>query len=166
MKDIEGYEGLYQVSEDGRVYSVRRGKCLSPCLDSYGYPMVVLCSNRVRKTTRIHRLVAQAFIPNPYDKPQVNHIDGDKTNNLVSNLEWVTSDENVLHAVQSGLIRSGVDHGSARLDDDVVRRIKIMRRDTGLGAIRIKRALGLGVHVHTIHKIISCQTWRHVAVDP
>ena len=114
-KDIKGYEGMYQVSNLGRVRSLNRiitnknkkyeikGKIISNSTSKLGYKKVTLQSNGERKTFQVHRLVAQTFINNPNDKPQVNHIDGDKANNQVHNLEWVTSSENITHAFAIGL---------------------------------------------------------------
>ena len=68
---------------------------------TYGYLVVKLCKNNIRSNKKIHRLVAQAFIPNPENKPQVNHIDEDKTNNMVSNLEWMTAKENTNHGTRN-----------------------------------------------------------------
>ena len=98
-KDIDGYEGLYQVSNLGNVKSLnynRTGKerILKPGNNGLGYLNVLLCKNGKTKTFKIHRLVANAFIPNPYNKPEVNHKDENKTNNCVDNLEWMTSKEN------------------------------------------------------------------------
>ncbi len=99
FKDIKGYEGLYQVSNLGRVKSFNRGKerILKPCLDRYGYFHVTLSKNGKQKGCTIHRLVATTFIPNPNNLPQINHIDGNKTNNKIENLEWCTAQENVTH---------------------------------------------------------------------
>lgn len=95
-KDIDGYEGLYQVSNLGRVKSSKHDIILKT-YSNRGYHQVQLSKNNIKSNKTIHRLVAQAFIPNPDNKPQVNHIDEDKTNNKVSNLEWVTAKENSNH---------------------------------------------------------------------
>ena len=88
FKDIKDYEGLYQVSNLGRVYSVRNNKILKPKLNKYGYLSVNLKYKGSHVTKSIHRLVSQSFIENPYNFPCVNHKDEDKTNNCVDNLEW------------------------------------------------------------------------------
>lgn len=102
-RDIEGYEGMYQVSTLGRVRSLDRvlgnnhfqqGRMCKLRLKKGGYISVQLCKNSKHHEKNVHRLVAQAFIPNPDNKPTVNHIDEDKTNNAVSNLEWATHKEN------------------------------------------------------------------------
>lgn len=100
-KDVEDYEGLYQVSNFGNLYSNYVKRNLQLSLDEYGYKQVILVKNGVRKRHLLHRLVAQAFIPNHENKPQVNHIDENKTNNNVSNLEWVTSKENINHGTRT-----------------------------------------------------------------
>lgn len=94
--DIDGYKGLYQVSNKGRVKSLKYGKerILRPGWMSGGYLFVILCKNGNQSKQRIHRLVAQAFISNPENKSQVNHLDENKLNNCVENLEWATAKEN------------------------------------------------------------------------
>lgn len=95
-RDIDGYEGIYQISNKGRVKSLHNGseRILRPVIDKYGYMFVYLSNNSVRKYFRLHRLVALAFIPNPENKPQVNHKDENKKNNCVENLEWITHIDN------------------------------------------------------------------------
>jgi hypothetical protein len=105
-KDIEGYEGHYMISNYGRVMSVFKkaeNKIKKPRMHKLGYWTLNLIVNYEFKSFVIHRLVAMAFLLNPENKEQVNHIDGVKTNNHVSNLEWVTRSENCLHAFKLGL---------------------------------------------------------------
>ena len=103
-KEIIGYEGLYSVSNTGLVKRVTTNKIKYPSLNSWGYKVVSLSkSNTKLKTVLVHRLVAIHFIDNPENKKQVNHIDGIKTNNNVSNLEWNTQHENMTHAFKTGL---------------------------------------------------------------
>ena len=106
-RDIPGYEGLYTVNVLGEIYSIKRNKVLIPCENRFGYMNVCLYKDGKQRSEKVHRIVANAFIPNPLNKPQVNHIDGNKKNNCVWNLEWSNCSENVRHAYDSG-IRSGV----------------------------------------------------------
>jgi hypothetical protein len=111
-KDIEGYEGFYQVSNLGRIRSLDRisggkrysGKILSG-RGNGKYVVDVLCKDGKRQTVRRHRIVAEAFIPNPHNKPEVNHLDGNKENNATNNLEWSTKKENTDHSWKQGLTK-------------------------------------------------------------
>ena len=96
-RPIAGYEGLYEVSYDGNVYSHHTGKDLKPRLNTEGYPIVELCKDGQRKCVRIHRLIAQAFIPNPENKPYVDHINRIRNDNRLENLRWVTCSENCIN---------------------------------------------------------------------
>lgn len=111
-KDVKEYEGMYQVSTHGDVRSVDRvtpdkrnikGRYLKIRLDRYGYSAVSLSKNSKIKNLKVHRLVAINFIKNQKNKPQVNHLDGNKTNNYYKNLEWATAKENQNHAWSHGL---------------------------------------------------------------
>lgn len=115
-KDVEGYEGLYQVSNLGRIKSLPRWiefsdgrvrfyqeKIKKDKKVSTGYRQVTLYRNCVNEYFYVHRLVAGAFIPNPNNLIDINHIDGNKTNNLVTNLEWCSRSENIKHAYDTGL---------------------------------------------------------------
>lgn len=92
---VPGYEGLYEVSNMGNVRNVRRNTLLKLSKNNNEYIRVCLCKNCIRTLLSVHRLVAQAFIPNPNNLPQVNHKDEDKTNNNVDNLEWCTAKYNI-----------------------------------------------------------------------
>ena len=105
-KDIAGYEGLYKVSSYGRIKSFRKDKVngdIMKQIESHkGYYEVSFRVKGQRKKFKVHRLVAIAFIPNKYNKPLINHKDGNKKNNNIDNLEWVTHSENVKHAYDNG----------------------------------------------------------------
>ena len=94
MKDIKGYEGIYGITSCGRVYSYKNKMFLVPRPTRDGYFQVNLYKNGERKLCYVHRLVAEAYIPNPNNLPQVDHIDNDKTHNYVNNLQWITSRDN------------------------------------------------------------------------
>lgn len=95
-RNIKDYEGLYQVSNHGRVKSLKYGKekILKAGKNKKGYLYVVLCKYGVKKTFRVHRLVAEAFIPNPENKPCIDHINTDRTDNRADNLRWCTQKDN------------------------------------------------------------------------
>ena len=118
-KDIAGYEGRYQASDLGNIKSLISNKILKPRIDKDGYFKVILSAGHGnRKEFRVHRLIAGTFIPNPENLPQVNHIDEDKTNNAVDNLEWCTSLQNNNHGTRNERIRpyaiaNGMKHAKA-----------------------------------------------------
>lgn len=133
-KAIGDYENMYEVSNLGNVRSLDRyitrsdnvktfksGKTLKPTLNYKGYCRIKLCRNGYS----IHRLVAQTFIPNPENKPQVNHINGIKTDNRVENLEWCTNQENSNHANRLGLKnpRKGISNGMCKLSESQIKEI-------------------------------------------
>lgn len=139
-KDVKGYEGIYQVSNKGRIKSLsryERGRNGKPCfrkekilkgqVSQYGYRRIQLFKDSKVKFPGVHRVVAEAFIPNPENKPQVNHKDGNKLNNNVENLEWVTQSENMKHALELGLYKPNVE--SARKKANKVRLTKVNQYD-------------------------------------
>lgn len=103
FKDIRGYEGLYRISNIGRVYSLKTNKYLSANKHRCGYMKVTLFNDGKAKTFLVHRLVAANFIANPNKYRDINHKDGNKTNNVVDNLEWCTVSENTKHAFDNNL---------------------------------------------------------------
>lgn len=121
-KWVRGWRGYYKVSNHGQVKSCDRyvktrgngkrlvkGKILKGSLSDNGYLIVGLYRNRKMKNKLVHRLVARAFIPNPENKPEVNHEDGNKLNNCVGNLSWMTEKENQQHSLKIGLRAKGVE---------------------------------------------------------
>lgn len=94
-KDIQGYEGLYKVSNKGRVYSTSTGTIITPKTNNKGYHHIILCKSGEKKSFLVHRLVASAFIPCKDPSLTVNHIDENRTNNEVENLEWCTLSQNI-----------------------------------------------------------------------
>ena len=96
-KDVPGYEGLYAISDHGRVWSCRKHRFKLPSVQNNGYYLVFLVKDGYRKAELVHRLVAKAFLENPNLLAEVNHKDGDKQNNTVSNLEWCSRSDNLRH---------------------------------------------------------------------
>ena len=167
-KDIKGYEGIYQISSFGRVKSMEREvgsrnntrrlreKMLSQFLSSAGYPTVNLYKDSNLKASYVHRLISEAFIPNPENKPQVKHIDGDKRNNDLSNLEWCTIKENRNHAAQKGLAARGAQAGIAKLNRKAVLEIKALLKS---GEKQKKIAKRFNVSICAINDINTGRTW-------
>jgi len=105
MKQIKGYPN-YLVTTDGRIFSLINMRYLKQSVSNSGYSLINLRNNVAIKTFTIHRLVANTYVSNFDNKPQVNHIDGNKKNNLACNLEWVNASQNQLHSVKMGLRKS------------------------------------------------------------
>lgn len=177
-KDIKGYEGYYQVSNFGRVKSLARvvigknnrkydikEKIVKSRIHQNGYLFVHLCKNGKKKHLSIHRLLAQAFIPNLENKPEVNHKDGNKENNRVENLEWATSKENVHHAFRTGLkiMTKGEKCSWSKLTEKQVSEIKKELKNCYYGAY-VKLGKKYNVCPETIRAIKLNKTWKHIKV--
>lgn len=175
-KPVKGYEGLYEVSDLGNIKSLRKrvdsGKChrtyperiLKAHPDPKGYMKVVL-SDREHNShiCKVHRLVAEAFISNPDNLPQVNHIDGNKTNNALSNLEWCDQSKNMKHAFKLGLKSlSGEFNPAAKLSSEDVEFIRshYKRRDKEFGVIGLAKRFN--VHRKTVGRVIQNRSWSEV----
>ena len=138
----------YDVSVLGAVVNVNTGRTLKIETTRNGYRRVTLCGSGVTKRFLLHRLVAGLYIPNPLGKPCVNHIDGDKGNNSVANLEWCTHSENEWHSYRDlgKTVPSGISHYNAKLTDDQCARA-VMLRKSGLSCRKIAAILGVS-HQH------------------
>ena len=149
----------YVVFKSGDVFNLHGVKMVG-MIDRCGYREVILNG----KNHRVHRLVAEAFIPNPNNLPCVNHIDGNKQNNSVKNLEWCTHSENMIHAYQTGLEqpRCGEQHHAHKLTEDAVKYIKqlYVKRDKEFGAVALAKKFN--VDRTTIHDIVRGKTWGEV----
>lgn len=159
-RDIAGYEGLYQVSNFGRVRRLRKATppyVLELRLDNKGYPRVFLSHDGEVKNKLVHRLVAQTFIPNPDSKPEVNHLNGDKTNNHVENLGWATRAENQQHAYDTGLRGSNGNNPLAKLTDAQV----VYIRDNPDGLLGAELATMFSVDPATISGIQRGKVYRN-----
>ncbi len=157
-RDVPCYEGIYQVSNFGRVKSVARisaqghrlkERMRKPETDKDGYSVVNLCANGSVKVFKVHRLVAMAFIPNDGDLPQVNHINGIKDDNRVINLEWVTGSENVQHAFDSGIRTPqhisfyGERNPHCKLTDEQCDKMRSMKNE-GTPNVVLSKLFGVG----------------------
>lgn len=175
-KKVVGFEELYEVSSMGRVRSLDRltphindttrvihSKVLKQQRNPRGYLMVDLrpLNGGKRKNSTVHRLVAIAFIPNPEEKKCVNHIDGNKANNVLSNLEWATTMENNTHALTTGLTPSkkGSLHFNAKLNESIVLEICEMLSNNIPAKII---ASNFNIPLPTIYGIKSGDRWKHI----
>jgi len=163
-KNIAGFEGLYQVSNLGNVKRliserVFEERLIGRSIDRYGYVKRVLSKDGKNNCFTEHRLVALAFIDNPFSKPQVNHKNGIKTDNRVENLEWCTNQENTKHAIETGLIdQKGIKHHKCKLTEEQVLEI----RKIGFTQTRTSLSKKYGISRTNVLGIIRGKFWKHI----
>lgn len=157
---INGYENRYQVSNLGRIKSFGRNTPLIMKLkDIRGYKNVILFNGIYKKTKQVHRLVAQSFIPNPFNLPEVNHINGNKADNCVTNLEWISKSDNIKHAWKNGLKnQDGENNPNCVLTDDIVRNILLK----GKYGTYTQMSKDYGISRSTLEHILKRHTWKHI----
>ncbi len=158
-KDVIGFEGLYQVSSLGKVKN-RKLLNIKPQINTHGYEYVSLYKNSLKKHYSIHRLIALHFIPNPENKKCVNHIDGNKLNNSLNNLEWCTSSENNIHALENNLRkpRKGEYSTQTKLNEEGV---IFIRKTKGIFTNQ-EMADKYDVSRSVIAQIRLYNSWKHV----
>ena len=167
-KWIRGYEGIYKISNYGRIKSfprngtIKKVKILRPGFNKFGYLIITLSKNDKCKYFRIHRLVAEAFIQNPENKPEVNHKDGNKFNNYYENLEWTTSTENQKHAYNTGLRNPEPYRPNSKLTKEQVRWIRehYIPYDEEYGAAALARKFDM--NVNNMRKVIHGKRYKNV----
>ena len=170
-RDVEGYVDYYRVSSYGRIMSRdrvvpnrwgngqhRKGKLMSPGSSPNGYKIITLHKKGKVKYQTVHRTVAAVFLPNPENKPEINHIDGNKENNNIKNLEWVTVVENKKHAQDTGLFSSkGENNPNVKLTESDVRCIR-------LSNVAMKELAEIyNVSRGAISKIKTRRSWKNVS---
>lgn len=161
--------GLYQVSSSGRIRNVVTGKVLKDHPDKGGYRIIYLATEALGEgmTFKVHRIVATAFILNPDNKPEVNHTDGDKTNNSVTNLEWATTKENQIHAYETGLHKPivGEDSATSIISNADVHIIckKLVQYEGSIRKVFDEVKDEMNVSIDVIKSIKYKQTWRHIS---
>lgn len=164
-REIPGYEGLYSISNMARVRRdssyKQYGKDLikNHIKNFHGYYHVVLSKKAVHKTFRVHHLMAMCFMGHREKGIEVNHMDGDKSNNRLSNLEFVTRKQNIQHAMHMGLVPKGERHSNSKLTDEYVREI---RKKYLSGMSIVSMSLEYGVSAKAISCVVNNKTWCHV----
>ena len=173
---VKGYEDIYHISNMGRLKvldrvcwvseekknatRVKREHISARCDSKTWYPSHILIKGDSKVTKTIHRLVAEHFIPNPENKPQVNHINGLKYDNRVENLEWVTAQENSIHAYATGLSKA-----KSIINDEIAREIKILIRDKEQNKLYLRDIANMfGITRHIAKDISRGRTWNHIII--
>ena len=162
-KTIEGYDGKYQISNLLRIRNKKRSSnkndgILKICNDERGYKIIGLYKNKKQVMEKVHRLIAFAFIPNPENKPQINHINGIRHDKRIENLEWSTQRENMLHAYRTKLQISlkGEKSHRAKLTDKEVLEIRLSNLNQYKLAEIYKVSQGL------VSLILQRKNWKHI----
>lgn len=162
-KDIDGFRELYQISNLGRVRRKDSFKVLKPLTLTKGYKGVRLYFDKSNaKTQKIHRLVAIYFIDNELNLPQVNHKDGDKSNNMVKNLEWCSNDYNMNHAVSNLLVKRGEDRIASKISESS---LMLLQDLIDCGFTMKQMSIIYGVSKNSIKEIVSGRTYNHLNLN-
>lgn len=167
-KSISEYEGMYDVSNLGRIRShkyINSPRTMANKKDPNGYESIVLCKYGTRNQQRIHRLVAFEFLPNPNNYPVVNHKNGIRNDNRAENLEWCTQSQNLIHSrdvlgyKRKGESSQGSKNGRALVSEE---QVLAMRKDRELGKSNIEISNCYKISPSTLSKILTRNTWKHI----
>ena len=178
-KDVKNYEGLYEVSNLGRVKSLfksyirkhprsnkyilykKKERLLNCTKNAFGYPKVLLFKDNKSTHLPVHRLVCQSFLENPNNFILVNHLDGNPSNNNVSNLEWCDAFRNCQHAFDVGLNNhKGNKHTLAKLNEDIVKEIRYRAENENLTVKKLSE--DYDVDYTTVWSVVKRKTWKHI----
>lgn len=163
MKDIPGFGRKYVASEEGKLFKRVKNDSFIPIREynNKGYLVSTLWFEGTIKNVSIHRMIATTFISNPLNLPQVNHINGKKTDNRVPNLEWCTAKENVIHAHKIGIafVPQGEKHGMSKLSKDKILLARNLRKE-GLKLKEIGNIIGTSFR--NVSLIVNHKAWKHI----
>lgn len=161
-KPLKDFEEQYKISSSGEIRTQETNRIRKAHSDKKGYLRISLYKNGQQFNKFIHRLVAKTFIENPQNKPQINHKDGNKANNTVDNLEWVTNQENAKHAWENGLYDKATKQKQGELNHSskLTKENILWVRESDKPAAYL--AEKLSVNVTTIYRIKNKETWIHV----
>lgn len=154
----DGEPTEYMISDDGNLASLRMCRLMSPAPGSDGYIATVISHHGIRHNVAIHRLVAEAFIPNPDNLPQVNHKNGNKSINCVWNLEWLSQHDNIIHAIETGL-RDNYLPEKRYSNKDIHKVCKLLEKGKSAKDISDKT----GVSKRVIRNIRRGKAWKHIS---
>lgn len=180
-KEISGFPGYFS-NKEGDIFGPKYGisKPMAQQKDKKGYLTIRLRINNEYKYQKVHRLIGNTFIENIDNKPEINHKDGNKTNNNVSNLEWVTSHENQIHSYANGLrvpivgekhwthqkphlLAKGSKNGNSKLNEQQIIEIRNIWENTDKKyGLLIKLSRKFGIHKNKIYEIVHRKTWKHI----
>lgn len=149
----------YIITKEGSIISKYTGHQLYVHTNKKGYQFVRLYVDGLSKTYLVHRLVATLHIPNPNKYSQINHLDGNKSNNAIWNLEWCTGQQNVKHSVITGLVKRGDDRPNSKLTDE---QVLAMRAQRNAGATYYELGRLFNIAYQTAHKVCSRMTYTHI----
>jgi len=161
MKEVPEHPN-YLVNPDGHVVNKNTGRVLKEDITNRGYSRITVCKNNITKRRTVHRLVAELYIPNPEGKVTVNHKSGDKRDNSVKNLEWMTQEENQRHAKETGLCPRGEAVRTSKYKEETIHAVCSLIQ---AGMVRTPILAKTGITKATFDDIRRRKTWRYISIN-